>query len=224
MKNLLRKEFRLGLNPQVVIFVVLAPLFLLIPSMPGYVGFIYLLSGLATIFPRNLADKDITYTAMLPIRKGDVVASKVLFVVCLEAFSLLLAIPTALLKDLVINPLILSDPSTTEADVASYNAMAPSLGSFGFLLLALGVYAIVLFPWYYKNPEKVNWPQIVSLIAASLILGAGIGISYVLPGMHANEPDWLVQSLVFVGGFLAFVGLSILAERRAEKAFEKVDL
>ena len=75
MKNLLYKEVVLCTNIQVILFAVFA-LLILIPSWPPAIAFIYPLSGLMTLFPRGLANKDIEYTALLPVKKTDIVKGK----------------------------------------------------------------------------------------------------------------------------------------------------
>lgn len=77
MKNLLYKEFRLAIHPSVYIFFALAAL-LLVPSYPYYVSFFYLTLGIFLTFKTNRAENDIFYSALLPVRKGDVVRARVL--------------------------------------------------------------------------------------------------------------------------------------------------
>ena len=77
MKKLLYKEIVLCTNVQIILFAAFA-LFILIPSWPPAVAFIYPLSGLLTLFPRGLANKDIEYTSLLPIKKTDIVKAKAL--------------------------------------------------------------------------------------------------------------------------------------------------
>lgn len=222
MKNLLRKEIKLCLNPQLVIFLFFSA-FMAIPSWPALIAFVYPLSCLSTLFPRALADHDITYTAMLPIKKSDVVKGKVTLVVLLEIFSLVVAIPFAFLKMLVISPL-------SAASEDYYFAVAPEFLTFALALLAFGLYNLILFPWYYKNPQKVNWPQIVALISAMLVMGLGIALEMMLivllPEAFKSHGSlyWGVQLGSLAFGVLCFALMSYIAEYLAEKRFEKVDL
>jgi hypothetical protein len=233
MRKLLNKELRLCLNPQVLIMASLSIL-VVVPSWPSLIGMIYVLSGLATIFPRSLADKDMEYTAMLPIRKGDVVKAKMSLIVAIEVFAVLVSIPFALLKDYLLTPaMVQAELALAEPDLSSiaYDwASCPTLGSYGLLLVGFALYNLILFPWYYKNPQKVNWPQTVALLASVVFIGAASGLQIVIPSLYNTLQDptdvtsWIVQGAVAAIGIVSFAGLSVLAERLSEKNFAKVDL
>jgi hypothetical protein len=226
MKNLLYKELKLCLNPQLIIFACFS-VFVLIPDWPSAVAFIYILAGLATVFPRALADKDIMYSVMLPVRKGDIVKGKLALIVLIEAFSILISIPAAVVKALFIDPALIGSAAANGSDPGYIAAVSPNMVAYGSVLLAFGVYALILIPWYYRNPAKVNWPQLVSMLAASLILGLGIGLQALVPALHADVREvsvfWIQFAYLF-GGFLVYVFFTYLAERLGEKAFAKVDL
>jgi hypothetical protein len=225
MKNLIRKELKLSLNPQVIIFSLLSAL-VVIPDWPSVVAFLYPLAGISTIFPRALADQDIQYTAMLPIRKGDVVKSKWLLVMLIELASLVLSIPFALVKNLVIIPQQIAQATEADAMTVSYAiSTAPCFSTYAFILLGFAIYNLVLFPWYYRNPAKVNWPQTISLFIGMIMMGIGAAVQGLVPMFHAYTTEGWIAQMVSLGiGILAFAGLSILGEKLAEKHFDKVDL
>jgi len=226
MKKLLKKELLLCTNPQLIIFCLLSSM-VCIPSWPGMVAMIYVLSGLTTIFPRALADQDTQYTAMLPIRKKDVVLGKASFIIFLESASLLFSVPFALLKIFLIDPNSLV--SASDSATVSYTlSVEPTLGAYGYILLAFGVFNLVLLPWYYKNPVKVNWPPVVSFFIALLVMGLGIGAEvssyFIFNGDRTLSSYWLYESLAAAIGIIVFVLFSFIGIKKAEKNFEKVDL
>jgi hypothetical protein len=225
MKNLLNKELKLSLNPQVIIFTLFSCL-VLVPSWPATIAFVYPLAGVATIFPRALADQDVQYTVMLPIRKGDVVKSKWLLVLLIELTSLVFSIPFALVKNMVLIPNeIAAAEASQSGDISYLIGSAPSFATYAFILLGFAVYNLVLFPWYYRNPAKVNWPQTISLFAGMIIMGVGAVIQGFVPALVSYDSTGLIAQLVSLGvGIILFVSLSILAEKLAEKSFDKVDL
>jgi hypothetical protein len=229
MKNLIKKELTLCTNPQVIIFCLLSAL-VVIPQWPAMIAMIYVLSGLMTIFPRALADQDLQYTAMLPIRKGDVVKGKACLLSILELGSLLFSVPFALMKVLLFDPgLLASYQESGDKGQWTYTLMMqPSLGGYGYTLLAMGFFNAVLLPWYYRNPQKVNWPPLVTFFASLFLLGLGIGAeSLTVAALNYDKTTllyWLVEGGVLLGGLLLFFGLSILGEKKGEKSFAKVDL
>jgi hypothetical protein len=230
MKNLLKKEFKLCLNPQVAIFLFLSSL-AIIPSFPSLVPYIYPMSGFATIFPRGLADHDIEYTAMLPVRKGDIVKGKVAFIVLLEIASLVISVPFALIKDFLLAPMILASASSSSTGSADpmelqyQQGCLSNLATFGLALFAYGIYNLILFPWYYKNPQKVNWPQAISMLVCALFLGLFSVLQIFIPALSGSDLTGIIaQGSVFIGGLALFILMSCLAEHLGEKNFYKVDL
>jgi hypothetical protein len=231
MKNLLKKEFRFCLNPQTITFILLACT-MAVPSFPTIVPFFYVLGGFAAIMPRALADKDIEYTVMLPVRKGDVVRGKVVLFSSLEVIALLISIPFAILRRSLWTPLEPVEGEAYESFLATI-AMAPRIGSYAFALVAFGVYNLIFFPWYYKNPAKVNWPGIVSLLVTMLVLGLGVMVEVlcVLLGGGVDSLEFTLEGaglyvqlgMVLFGAAL-FVGFTFLASKQAQKNFDKVDL
>ena len=132
MKNLLYKEFRLAIHPSVYIFFALAAL-LLVPSYPYYVSFFYLTLGIFLTFKTNRAENDIFYSALLPVRKGDVVRARVLTVALLELANILIAIPFAVISA-KINP------------AGGNNAgIEPNVAFFGLSFLLYGVFNLLFF-------------------------------------------------------------------------------
>lgn len=139
MKNLLYKEFRLAIHPSVYIFFALAAL-LLVPSYPYYVSFFYLTLGIFLTFKTNRAENDIFYSALLPVRKGDVVRARVLTVALLELANILIAIPFAVLSA-KINP------------AGGNNAgIEPNVAFFGLSFLMYGGFNLIFFPVFFIKP------------------------------------------------------------------------
>jgi len=79
MKELLFKEFKLAAHPTTYLFLFLGAM-LLIPAYPYFVAFIYTCLGIFFIFLSARENQDILYTVSLPVRKRDVVKSRVLMI------------------------------------------------------------------------------------------------------------------------------------------------
>ncbi|MCI1244357.1 MAG: ABC-2 transporter permease [Bacilli bacterium] len=233
MRNLLKKEFLLSLNPNVIVMGLLG-LLVCVPSFPAFAAFFYILGGLASIMPRAAADKDLEYTAMLPIPKHDVVVSKMLLFAALELGTIVFTVPFALLRVFVFDPATLQSmigSSTTQADLLTMYAMGPSLSTYGFAFITFGIFNILFFPWFYKNPTKINAPQLVSTIVTMLISVLFVLAPFV-PGLQnyliyatLSDPVSLyAQCGILFGGLLLGAGLTFWAGKLASKHFEKVDI
>ena len=157
MKNLLYKEFRLAIHPSVYVFFLLSAL-LLVPSYPYYVSFFYLTLGLFLTFKTNRAENDIFYSALLPVRKGDVVRARVLAAALLELANILIAVPFAVLS-VRINP------------VGGNNAgIEPNVAFFGLSMLMYGGFNLIFFPVFYKTGRSEGKAFLWAVCSCSSIL------------------------------------------------------
>ncbi len=92
MCNLLRKELRLAAHPSLYMFMAMGAL-VLIPAYPY--GVVFFFGGLGVfqtvMFGRET--RDVFYTALLPVRKGDGVRGKILLAVFSQLTQLALSLP-----------------------------------------------------------------------------------------------------------------------------------
>lgn len=96
MKALLYKQFRLVCHPMTLIFCLFG-IMVLIPNYPYTVIFFYVMLGLFFTFLNIREQKDIYYSALLPVPKRDTVKAGCAFVVIIEVLSLVVLIPCSLL-------------------------------------------------------------------------------------------------------------------------------
>ena len=219
MKKLLYKEIVLCTNIQIILFTCFA-VFVLIPSWPPAIAFIYPLSGLMTLFPTGLANKDIEYTSLLPIKKTDIVKAKALYLGLIEITVLLLAGIAGLVR-------FFFYPAPAEPDQLTYfMATRPSFSLYGFALASFGVMNIVLLGMYYRDPYKrLTGPSIVSLIVCMLLLTAGTLVIAFVPALREYDAIGLVAQLGTLGaGILLFVLFTFLGYRSGAKGFTNIDL
>lgn len=215
MKNLLIKEARLAVHPTTFIFLSLACL-LLIPNYPYFVTYFYMCLGVFFICLTGRENHDIEYTALLPVRKRDLVRARILFVACLEILQIVVALPFVLLRTALI-PL----PNEVGLDA---NIVLMGLG---FVFFAL--FNIVFFPLYYKDVKKVGKPFALATIVTTLFMVlVEIGV-HAIPYMrdiwdtrdplHFGDKIW-----VLVIGIVIFAVGTAGAEYRSTANFEKIDL
>ena len=213
MKNLLYKEFKLALNPGVFMFPALGAL-LLIPSYPYFVAFIYTFVGFITLFITNRENKDVFFTASLPVRKRDTVLARVYTIAAIELMQIIVAIPFAIISTQI-------HPQGNSVGLDANPAF------FGFVFVMYAVFNAIFFPMFYKTAYKVAWPLAISCIAVTVYI-FGVEIAVAAVSALKNSLDSLevgsIQYIVLAVGILIFIVSAAFAYRSAAKRFEKVDL
>lgn len=219
MKNLLYKEVVLCTNVQVALFAIFA-LFVLIPSWPPAIAFIYPLSGLMSLFPRGLANKDIEYTSLLPVRKTDIVKGKLLYLCLIEIAVIILATIGGIIRFF-----FFKEPTNPD-ELKYFMAVRPSVSLLGFTFLSFGIMNAVLIGLYYRNPYKrLVGPNLISLFVCMIILAIGSIIIAFVPAFREYDTVGIIVQLstLFVGAIL-FTLFSFIGYKIGAKAFVNVDL
>ena len=214
MKALLYKQFRLVCHPMTLVFCLFG-IMVLIPNYPYTVIFFYVMLGLFFTFLNIREQKDIYYSALLPVPKRDTVKAGCAFVVIIEVLSLVVLIPCSLLA-VHLQPgkdnLVGLDPNL-------------ALLAAGFLLYA--VFNAVFLPSFYANGYKVG----VAFLKAVIPTTVAMGVLEALP--HFPALTWLddldaatqVRLLpVLIGSVLIYAGGMARTFWRAAAQYEKVDL
>lgn len=214
MKALLYKQFRLVCHPMTLIFCLLG-IMVLIPNYPYTVIFFYVMLGLFFTFLNIREQKDIYYSALLPVPKRDTVKAGCAFVVIIEVLSLVVLIPCSLLA-VHLQPgkdnLVGLDPNL-------------ALLAAGFLLYA--VFNGVFLPSFYANGYKVGIAFLKAVIPTTLAMI----VLEALP--HFPALTWLddldaatqVRLLpVLIGSVLIYAGGMAFTFWASAQRYEKVDL
>lgn len=214
MKALLYKQFRLVCHPMTLIFCLFG-IMVLIPNYPYTVIFFYVMLGLFFTFLNIREQKDIYYSALLPVPKRDTVKAGCAFVVIIEVLSLVVLIPCSLLA-VHLQPgkdnLVGLDPNL-------------ALLAAGFLLYA--VFNGVFLPSFYANGYKVGIAFLKAVIPTTLVMM----VLETLP--HFPALTWLddldaatqVRLLpALIASVLIYAGGMALTFRASARRYEKVDL
>ena len=214
MKTLLYKQLRLVCHPMTLIFPFFGVL-LLIPSYPYTLVFFYVVLGLFFSFINSREQRDIYYSALLPIRKRDTVKASVLFALLVELVSLLVAVPFAVLS-VCINPL-----------GGNTVGLEPNAALFAAAMVMYAVFNGVFLPVFYRTAYKVGAAFLLAMIPTSLVMVLCEALPH-FPGMVWLEDCTLAGQLrllpLLLGGAVLYgVGLW-LAYRKAAVNYEKVDL
>ena len=220
MKKLLSKELRLCLAPQVITFICLSAL-IAIPSWPALTSFIYTFMALVIIFPVAIANRDIEFTSLLPIRKIDIVKGKVLLATFIELSSILVSIPFALLKYFIISPAL--------GEASQYPELGINLVLYGIVLAMCGFFNLLFIPMYYKNPFKTAKSQLLStfFIIILTMLVTALFMAFSPASAFVNSFSGLALIIQFVSlgaGIGLFVLFSFLAFHFGAKKIRSIDL
>lgn len=214
MKTLLYKQLRLACHPMTPVFC-LSGIMLLIPNYPYSVAFFYVTLGLFFTFLNMREQKDIYYSALLPLRKRDTVRAAVAFTVLVELLSVVITALFCLLSAKL-------QPGKDNAVGMDANLML--LGT-GFVLY--GVFNLVFFVCLYRSGYKVG----AAYLKANLALWPMMLLAEILP--HFPSLVWLNrvdtqanlrQIPILLFGVAVFAVLTMLAYRRSARLYERVDL
>ncbi len=217
MKDLIYKEFKLSLHPTMLLFPPLAAM-LLIPSYPYYVTFFYSCMAVCFTFLFGRENQDIYYTALLPIFKRDVVKARTCTVVFFQLLHVLLSAAFAALN------LRLWPNGSNSAGIE------PNLAFFGLSLVMLGGFNLCFLPAFYKTAYKLLRPVVSGFAFFTVFFLLAEGAAQYVPSplrafLDTRDPAMAVRHLpILLVGALLYALLTLLACRRAEANFERVDL
>ena len=214
MKAILYKQFHLVCHPMTLVFLLFGVM-LLIPSYPYTVIFFYVMLGLFFSFVNGREQKDIYYSALLPIRKRDTVKASVVFVLVIELASLLISIPFAVLS-VSVNPL-----------GGNAVGMEPNAFLFAAALVLYALFNGILLPEFYKTAYKVGVSFLKAVIPAAFVM-LGLELTVHVPSLVWLEDctpagQLRLLPLVLCAAVIYGVGLW-LTYQKAAKNYEKVDL
>ena len=215
MAKLLKKEFVLSMHPVTPFMLVLAAM-VLIPNYPYCVIFFYVSMAIFFTCLQGRENRDIIYTAGLPVSKRDVVKARIMFAVIIELVQLLIMIPFVLLSRRL-------NPAGNQA------GMDANIALFAEGFIVYGVFNAVFFLSYYKNVAKVGASFIKSSIAVFVLTALDIASTYAVPFVRSRldtaDPAYLTQKLIFLAtGAVIFAVLNVLTYKISAVNFEKQDL
>ena len=214
MTALLYKQFRLVCHPMTLIFCLFG-IMVLIPNYPYTVIFFYVMLGIFFTFLNIREQKDIYYSALLPVPKRDTVKAGCAFVVIIQALSLVVLIPCSLLAAHL-------QPGKDNLVGLDPNA---ALLTAGFLLYA--VFNAVFLPSFYANGYKVGIAFLKAVIPTTLVMMVLEALPHFPALTWLDDMDAATQVRLlpyFVAAVLLYGIGTVLTFRRAAAQYEKVDL
>ena len=211
MKNLLYKEFHLAIHPLFYLVLLFGAL-MLIPQWVFFIAVMYFFFiTVPNVFSMGKAANDTGFSAMLPVRRRDIVKARMASMIILEVLQIVVTAVFA-----AINLAIYKEENFL---------MNPNAAFIGFVFIMYGVFNLVFFPMFYKTAYKVGIPLIVAM-AVAVVFAAAVEFLTFLPPLtvlHGRQVG-AAQLGVLAGGIVIFVLLNMAALRMSVKNFERIDL
>ena len=202
MKNLMRKELVLAMHPASVLFLLLSAM-LLIPNYPYYVICFYTCLGTFFICLTGRENRDIEFTALLPVRKTDLVRARVFTVMLMQLAQLVIAVPFAVFSSRV--------------SAENLVGMDANTAFFGFALVLYGVFNLV--------GKAFGWGCGALTLCMVVFEACAHTVPFVRDRLDTPDPAFLGEKLTLLAaGAALYVLLSALALRRAMHSFAALDL
>lgn len=216
MKHLLYKELRLAKHPTMFLFLLFSAM-LLIPSYPYYVAFIYTCLSVFLVFLQGRENNDLSFTALLPVRKRDIVRARCLLVVLMQLAQVLVSLPCAIVGARI-NPLG-GNAAGIEANAAF----------FGLVLVMYALFNLLFLPAFYRTGYRVGRAFLFAGAAVLVYIVAAELLVQCVPALKASldtfDPATRGTRLfVLLLGAGLYAAGSLLACRLSERRFARVDL
>lgn len=215
MRELLAKEARLTAPIITYLFIAFATMTML-PGYPILVGAFFVCFGIFQCYQTAREANDILYTALLPVRKADVVRAKYAFAVAIElAGFAVAAVLTALRMALF-----------ADAPVYASNALMNANPAYlGYFLMVCAVFNVVFLHGFFKTGYGVGRPFVIFIVVAFVVIGLAEVLHFV-PGLTALNLTAFapVQAVPLALGVVAFPVATLASMRSSIRAFELLDL
>ncbi len=161
---------------------------------------------------------DALYTALLPVRKKDVVKARYLFVVCIQAAGVFICGLFTVLR------------MTALRDVAVYRAnplMNANPAFLAYLLVIMLLFNTIFLGGFYKTAYYYGKPFILFCVAAFIVVGLGETL-YHIPGLAwlgtCEGAGLARQAVLLLAAAMVYAAGTLLSMKRSEQCFDKLDL
>ena len=216
MKELVRKELFLSTPRPLYLFCFLSAL-LLIPAYPAVVGVGYCFLAVFIACNYQRANRDIEFTAALPVKRSDIVVGKAVLVMAFQLLQLAVAAAAAAAADYLIYP---------DGNIVG---MDPHLAFFGIVLIGFGAFTVVFRPGYFSTGYKAGAPVLFGLAAFLAVYGAAETTVQLIPAVRSaldtlDAGALYIRVAVFVLGAAVYAAAVFSGVKLAQKKFDKVSL
>ena len=217
MKKLFMKEATLCAAPITYIFIAFAAM-AMIPGYPILVSAFFVCLGIFYSFQNGRESNDVLFTALLPVRKSDVVRAKFMFCCAIELASLVLSVILTLMRMIFIG---------NASPYGENPMMNANFAYLGYTLIIFALFNIIFVATYFKTAYNIGKPFIAFCIISMLFIGVAETLHH-LPGLTAlNSTDFsgaAMQSIVLCIGIIVYIAITTAAIGISVKRFDKIDV
>ena len=217
MNRLIFKELKLSASVLSYLFICFA-LITLVPSYPILLGSFFITFGIFQSFQSARESNDITFSALLPISKADIVKGKFSFCIIIETCGFFATAILTLLRMTFFN------------DLLAYKNNALMNANFvflGFVLLIFGLFNYIFVGGFFKTAYYYGKPFVIYIIVTFLVIAIAETLHHI-PRLQALNSfgfdNILLQLISLLIGFMLFIVLTLLSLKKSIRNFEKIDL
>ena len=216
MNKLLKKEFTFTAHP-IVYFFISFSLLTLVPSYPIVLSAFFMGLGFFQNFQIACQQNDVVYSAMLPVRKRDIVTARYLFVIIIEVIFLVFSSIFAALR------------MTVLADAAPFaeNMMInANIVYLAWLLIEFCVFNVVFVGGFWKTAYKVGKPFFMFSIWTFVVVGLSEAMHHIQRLQFLNSKDQRlgIQISIFIAACAIYILFTLLSIKKSQDRFERIDL
>lgn len=215
MRELLYKEFRLAIHPAFYV-IFLTAILLLIPNWIFTVAMSYLLWVIVpNLFFAIAANNDTFFSVLMPVKKSDVVKSKIYTVIALELLNIIIAIPFAIANFILYR--------------GGLGMLDPNPAFFGFVLIMYALFNFLFIPGFYRTGYKMALPMTIAITGALLFALFIQLLPFISQQFNIlfnlRTPESLMWQIgMLIVGIAVFIFLNSLTIKLSVERFEKLDL
>lgn len=228
MKKLLYKEFALSMHPMCYVMTLVFPFMCLIPNFPIFVGTLYVIPAFSFLFlgaQKGKQSNDLFYSALLPIRKKDIVKARMISGTVMElatlcVLSILLPIKRAI------------EVAIPETQVFLADGFVSLLA---FAVIGYTMVNAIFFLMFYRNGRSVMAPTLIATFSYIVyILIFTSVLNFVNPVTHQPAVPGFYQAFINIDLWIQFIYLIValiiyfvinfFVYKKASKELEKADL
>lgn len=217
MYDLMMKDFKLGIQPWVLIMPLLAGALMLVPGWIYFIVVLYFVwISIPNMFNEFKTQNDLMFTTMLSVTKKDMVKARIMVIAILEVLHIVVAMLFSLLTFYLYPNVV-------------YYFFAPHLGFWGLCFVMFGIFNILFFPMHYKTAYNYGIGYTIALITvmiyATVAQWVGIKDPTVFKLFYGTGADDVILQLsILLIGIAIFIVFTIISCYLSIKRFKKVDI